>query len=317
MGLSYGFYNSVNGDRTYDALDMGQMFDGVFTDGVFNGFGDVFAVTPNSGLTVNVGSGRAWFNHTWSYNDSAMQVTFDANSESTTRQDIIYLKVDATDAVRANSIEVSKGNAYGAPVVPADTLGVYNHPIAMVAVKNTGTITAADIHMLLGTGSYLNVNYTPFVQVANVNVNATLQNLQNDFDVWFGGLQYILDGDVAGHLQNEIEQIDTVLTANTKIVGIVVKDNLTVDHGVASTVTWSSSNVPDYNGVYKIVSRVPYQISIENASSSGKGSSLCHVSTVDGGSCVVRNMHASSNAKIRVRCYFMYQKDIGYGTISG
>ena len=35
MSFKYGFYNSVNGDRRYDAVDFGRIFDGVINDGVF------------------------------------------------------------------------------------------------------------------------------------------------------------------------------------------------------------------------------------------------------------------------------------------
>ena len=31
---SYGFYNSVNGDRLYNAQQMSELFEGLITDGV-------------------------------------------------------------------------------------------------------------------------------------------------------------------------------------------------------------------------------------------------------------------------------------------
>ena len=47
MSLTYGFYNSVDHDRVYDATQFGSIFDGVINDGVFQNIGDLFAVSPH------------------------------------------------------------------------------------------------------------------------------------------------------------------------------------------------------------------------------------------------------------------------------
>ena len=64
MAFSYGFYNSLNGDRKYDSEDISRMFDGILMDGIVGAVGDTFAVNASSGTVVTVASGRAWFNHT-------------------------------------------------------------------------------------------------------------------------------------------------------------------------------------------------------------------------------------------------------------
>ena len=118
MSLTSGFFNSVNGDRTYNADQFTSMFDGVVIDGVFGSYGDSFNVTPGSGLGVIVGTGRAWFNHTWSYNDAPINIALASASSSGSRYDAIVLKVDTTDTVRANSIEVISGSTAVSPVKP-------------------------------------------------------------------------------------------------------------------------------------------------------------------------------------------------------
>ena len=70
MALTYGFYNSKNGDRKYDAVAMSRMFDGIIRDGVISAYGKTFEVTVNSGNKINVDTGRAWFDHTWTLNDT-------------------------------------------------------------------------------------------------------------------------------------------------------------------------------------------------------------------------------------------------------
>ena len=63
MSVTYGFYNSKNKDRTYDAIQMSSIFDGIIRDGILQHVGDTMMVKESSGMTVHVGTGRAWSNH--------------------------------------------------------------------------------------------------------------------------------------------------------------------------------------------------------------------------------------------------------------
>ena len=44
MSVSSGFFNSLNGDRKYNAAQMSAIFDGLIIDGVFASIGTAFAV---------------------------------------------------------------------------------------------------------------------------------------------------------------------------------------------------------------------------------------------------------------------------------
>ena len=44
MSVTYGFYNSINGDRKYNALEMSSIFDGIIVDGVYMSIGDALNV---------------------------------------------------------------------------------------------------------------------------------------------------------------------------------------------------------------------------------------------------------------------------------
>ena len=44
MSLTFGFYNSLNNDRSYDAVDISRIFDGIINDGVYLSIGEKFAV---------------------------------------------------------------------------------------------------------------------------------------------------------------------------------------------------------------------------------------------------------------------------------
>ena len=119
MSISYGFYNSVNHDRRYNANQMASIFDGVITDGVYHSIGDAFSVTPGTGMNVNVAPGRAWFDHTWTLNDSILVVELTAAHQVYDRIDAIVLRVDGDK--RTNSIVAKAGTASSAPVKPTMT----------------------------------------------------------------------------------------------------------------------------------------------------------------------------------------------------
>lgn len=154
MAITYGFYNSVGGDRTYDALDMGKMFDGVIGDGVFELVGDKLETTDGSGMVVIVGSGKAWFNHTWTTNDAALNFTLDDSDLILPRIDTIILEVDSSNAVRANTIKVLTGTpaSVPSPATLTNTSEVHQYPLAYIQVDaGVSEIVAADIDVIVGT----------------------------------------------------------------------------------------------------------------------------------------------------------------------
>lgn len=160
MAVTYGFFNSVNGDRRYNAEQFGSIFDGVIHDGVFLNYGEHFVLKPSTNNNeILVGSGRAWFNHTWTLNDSTLVLRLSNSEPDIDRVDIVVIEVDNSPSVRANSIKVIKGgrNA-GDPRLVND--GSRHQYMLGRVIRRAGVNkpTAADIQPTVGTGS------TPFVQ---------------------------------------------------------------------------------------------------------------------------------------------------------
>jgi len=156
LSVTYGFYNSVNGDRKYDAIQVSSIFDGIVKDGIFMSIGTSFRVKAASGMTVNVGVGRAWFNHTWTYNNAILPLTLGASSSTGDRIDSVILEVNATESVRVNSIKVLKGTVSSSPKAPTltNTSTVHQYRLANISVKaNAKAITQSMITDLVGTGS--------------------------------------------------------------------------------------------------------------------------------------------------------------------
>lgn len=117
--LDYGPYNSKkDSPRVYDARDIGRMFDGVITDGVFPWIGEAFKITKINGLSFTVGPGRAWFNHTWNYLDSPMTFKLKNGDASYPRYDAVILQINSSELIRENKILVVEGTPGENPTPP-------------------------------------------------------------------------------------------------------------------------------------------------------------------------------------------------------
>lgn len=205
MAVTCGFFNSVEGDRKYDATQFASLFDGVITDGVVAAVGEFFATTPGGGMNVKVGTGRAWFNRTWTYSDSKVPLTIPASDLLYDRIDAVVLEVDTRIAVRNNSIKVVKGTAASKPSNPplTNTTDVHQYALAYVRVKHGATtIGAGDITINVGQPS------CPFVTsiVETPELDALFARWDAQFQEWFNNIQAQLEGNIATNLQNQINQ---------------------------------------------------------------------------------------------------------------
>lgn len=181
MSVSSGFFNSLNGDRKYNAAQMSAIFDGLIIDGVFASIGTAFAVKAAGGLTVNVGIGKAWFDHTWTVNDSILPMTAPEAEVLLDRIDAVILEVNGTESVRENTIKFVKGNPSSAPSRPTLTNegNVHQYPLCYIYRKyGTAVINQADITPMVGTES------TPFVTgiLQTISLDELLGKWQDELD---------------------------------------------------------------------------------------------------------------------------------------
>lgn len=183
MSITCGFFNSLNGDRKYDASQMSSIFDGLIIDGVFASIGTAFAVKAVGGLTVNVGVGKAWFDHTWTVNDAVLPLTAPEAEVLLDRIDAVVLEVNATESVRENTIKFVKGTPSSAPVNPTleNEGNVHQYPLCYIYRKyGTAVINQADITSMIGTES------TPFVTaiLQTISLDELLGQWQNELDLF-------------------------------------------------------------------------------------------------------------------------------------
>lgn len=204
MSVTYGFYNSLNGDRKYNTSQMSKIFDGIINDGIYEAIGNKFAVSASSGMTILVGTGRAWFDHTWTLNDAPLPITLNDSNVVMDRIDAIVLETDSTESVRVNSIKYIQGTASSTPANPVltNTDLVHQYPLAYIYVtKGATTISQANITNKVGTTD------CPYVTgiLASTNIDNLVAQWQDLFNTWFNEMKGQLSTDAAGNLQNEID----------------------------------------------------------------------------------------------------------------
>lgn len=171
MSISYGFYDSLPNDiREYSAKEFSSLFDGLINDGVFMDVGNQFMITASSNMFIVVGTGRAWFNHTWTYNDAPFVLKVSEANSVFSRIDTVILEVDDRIDKRINSVKILEGVPAPDPVAKTLTRidGVYQYPLAYILVEaDVKEITQSVITNAVGTSDCPFV--TGIIQTMNID----------------------------------------------------------------------------------------------------------------------------------------------------
>ena len=149
MAIEYGFFNSIGGDRKYNADDISNYFLKLISNGVFATPSNAMQVQESAGMTVAVSAGWGFINCKWVNNTAPYMLTLDAADVVLNRIDRVVIRLDASNATRAITIAVKKGQATSNPTPP--TLervagGIWELSLSQIAVDAGATeITQADI----------------------------------------------------------------------------------------------------------------------------------------------------------------------------
>ena len=206
MAVISGFFNASESsgkrDRVYSAEDFGAIFDGIISDGIFQKYPDsvydaetdiwspykvLASDNAASGhLELIVSPGRAWFDKTWTLNDSNLTIQLESRDTQLDRIDGVYIKIDK-DA-RQNGFYVSTGEEAIVPELKKP-MNLPDHVtyylIATVYVSGSANvdspIVAKDITNMIGQDGgapYVESNVTD----PNITTATILKNLENYFN---------------------------------------------------------------------------------------------------------------------------------------
>lgn len=218
MAITSGFFNSINGDRTYNAEQMTTYFEGLVSDGIYENIGDKFVVTAGTGMSVNIGSGRALVKSHWIKNDATLTLTLDAADVQLSRVDAIVLRLDQTENGRNIDIAIKKGEPSQRPTAPpvTRTNSVHELMLATITVnKSTTQIVQSNISDRRSssqcgwvTGIIKQVDtsdlflqwqaaYENYYAQATAEFDAYMAAKQTEFARWFSSLAATLNVDTS------------------------------------------------------------------------------------------------------------------------
>lgn len=150
MAIKCGYYNSVDGDRKYDAETMAVYFSGLFTRGVLQNYGKKFVVTEAEGMKVKVPTGKAYFTDgKWIENTADIVLTLDPSDVVLNRIDSIVLRNNKNESARDATVVLKKGTPATNPDAPGiDESDSYIEELLLCNIrvdKLTENITQANI----------------------------------------------------------------------------------------------------------------------------------------------------------------------------
>lgn len=201
----YGlFWNSVNGDRKYDADSFEIWAKKFFTTGVFNGD---LQVTADGGMNVRIGTGYACVEGKVKFFDTSTTQTIMSPSGVYPRIDTIVVERDDINRWIVTKYVPGALSGYS-PVAtpPVRENGIYQLVLAEIYVAANATqITQANITDKRSDRSVCGwvVGTVTEVDVAQMTAQA-----QDDFNTWYDHMKDQLTEDAAGHLQTEIDTLD-------------------------------------------------------------------------------------------------------------
>lgn len=192
MAVTCGFFNSVDGDRLYNADDISNYFLKLISNGVFATPASAMQVQANNGLTVQVSAGWGFINCKWINNDAPYLLTLDAADVVLNRIDRIVLRLNTNTNTRSIAIAIKKGTAGTTPNPPAlqRSGGIYELSLAQIYVAaNASTITQANI-----TDERANTSVCGYVTGLIDQIDTTNLFAQYDsaFNQWFATIKETL-----------------------------------------------------------------------------------------------------------------------------
>lgn len=252
MSVTCGYFNSIDGDRKYNAETMTRYFEGLISDGVYNSVGDKLQVTSGNGLSVNVATGRAMISCRWLHNSSSLNLELAQADTQMQRYDAIVLRLDLNDNVRDFTIEVKQGtNALNNPVKPdmTNTSMIKELCLAYVLVNpNVNAIMQSNIEDMRGSSlcpwvtglidqvdtstlfSQFEMAYNDLYDEWYKKFDALVSQKQLEFEKWFSTLEQTLGVNlVLKTYQNVVQTNSTVNELSLGIAQYLTGDILQVN----------------------------------------------------------------------------------------
>ena len=201
MALITGYYNSLNGDRKYNAETMSKYFSGLFTRGVLQNYKDKFVVQASTGMNIKIPTGKAYFSDgKWIENNADIILAVDPSDVVLDRIDRVVLRNDKSEAVRNATVVLKKGTPASNPTAPELTNDEYIEEMALADIrinKLVESITQGNITNTIPntelcgyvTGLIDQVDTTDLYLQYQAAYEEFRQQSEAEFDEWFDNVR--------------------------------------------------------------------------------------------------------------------------------
>lgn len=215
---SYGlFWNSDNGDRKYNADSFERWLRKFFTSGVFQGD---LQVVASSGMNVSVRAGYCNLYGKVGLFETTNNLTLESAHSVYPRIDTVV--VERNDVDRIIRLKIVKGLYSGNSPQPTARVwdedeGVYQLVLAQIYVgAGVSSITQANItdkrtdSSVCGyiTGTVEEISFAQITAQFDAYMAEYAEDNQAEFEAWFQHMKDQLDTDAAGHLQDEVDDLE-------------------------------------------------------------------------------------------------------------
>lgn len=155
------FFNSINGDRKYQADDFVAYFKELVTNGVFKDVDELnLKVQAYSGMKIRINKGAAIINGYRYLNDSSLDLAVEASDSINDRIDLVVIRLDESN--REITAVIKKGTPGAVPTKPSlITDSVVEIPLASIYIRK-GLVSISNINITderKFSHSYLDVNH--------------------------------------------------------------------------------------------------------------------------------------------------------------
>lgn len=139
--MESGFFNSVNGDRLYNAEQMSRYFENILSNGIFKRVDNCLKVSATGSMSLAVAAGAGLINCRWFRSMTTETVTIPTAHAVLPRFDIVVARLNTSDEVRAITLEVISGTPAETPTAPdpVRTASIHDLVLALVYVPAAAT----------------------------------------------------------------------------------------------------------------------------------------------------------------------------------
>lgn len=146
MAMKSGFFNSKNGDRKYNAEDIGRYFEHILSSGLFKNVTDCMKVVSAGGMNLTVMPGAGLIDCHWFRQETPEVLTIGAANAALPRFDTVVVRLDTSDNVRSISLDIVQGTPAASPAEtsPVRSESIHEFILALVYVPAGATSIAAE-----------------------------------------------------------------------------------------------------------------------------------------------------------------------------